>query len=42
MTTLNEYANTGFYLMKSAMEKNPECFFENKGLLQLIKNFCLQ
>lgn len=40
MTTLNEYANAGFYLMKNAMAKEPECFFENTGLLQFIKNFC--
>ena len=40
MTTLNEYANSGFYLMKDQMEKKPECFFENSGLLEFIKNFC--
>lgn len=42
MTTLNEYANSGFYLMKDQMEKKPECFFENSGLLEFIKNFCPQ
>ena len=39
MTTLNEYANTGFYIMKDQMDKQPDYFFENKGLLQMIKNF---
>ena len=40
MTTLNEYANSGFYLMYDQMEKEPSCFFENNGLLQFIKKFC--
>ena len=40
MTTLNEYANSGFYLMKDHMDKHPESFFENSGLLDFIKNFC--
>lgn len=42
MKTLNEYANTGLYLMKHEIEKNPVCFFENTGLLDYIKNFCPQ
>lgn len=41
MRTLNEYANSGFYLMHDMMKNNPECFYDNKGLLQQIKNFCL-
>lgn len=40
MTTLNEYANSGFYLMKNQMDRQPEAFFENSGLLDFIKNFC--
>ncbi len=40
MTTLNEYANTGFFLMKQEIDKKPECFFENTGLLDFIRNFC--
>lgn len=40
MTTLNEYANSGFYLMKDQMYKNPNYFYENNGLLQMIRNFC--
>ena len=40
MTTLNEYANSGFYLMKGQLDKNPDCFFENRGLLDFIRNFC--
>lgn len=42
MTTLNEYANSGLYLMKQQIDKNPDCFFENTGLLEFIKNFCPQ
>lgn len=40
MTTLNEYANTGFYLMKKQLDDNPDCFFESAGLLQMVQNFC--
>ena len=40
MTTLNEYANTVFFLMKQEIDKKPECFFENTGLLDFIRNFC--
>jgi hypothetical protein len=40
MTTLNEYANSGFYLMKDQIDRNPELFFENRGLLDFLKNFC--
>ena len=42
MTTLNEYANSGLYLMKQQIDKKPDCFFENKGLLEFIRNFCPQ
>ena len=40
MTTLNEYANSGFSLIKDQIDKKPDCFFENTGLLEYIKNFC--
>lgn len=40
MTTLNEYANTGFKIMANEIKKNPTCFFENDGLLKFLKNFC--
>jgi hypothetical protein len=40
MTTLNEYANAGFYLMRDQMAQQQDCFFENSGLLQFIRNFC--
>jgi hypothetical protein len=40
MTTLNEYANSGFYLIKEQIDKNPEYFFENAGFLNFIRNFC--
>ena len=40
MKTLNEYANSGLYLMKQQLDKKPECFFENTGLLDFIRNFC--
>lgn len=42
MTTLNEYANSGLYLMKQQIDKKPDCFFENRGLLEFIRNFCSQ
>lgn len=42
MTTLNEYANTGFYLMQGEMQKNPEAFFESTGLLKLMEKLCPQ
>ena len=41
MTTLNEYANTGFRIMANELKKNPTCFFENDGLLRFLKNFCI-
>ena len=40
MNTLNEYANSGFSLLKDQIDKKPDCFFENTGLLDYIKNFC--
>jgi hypothetical protein len=40
MTTLNEYANTGFHLLKNMIDKDMESVFENDGLLNFIKNFC--
>ena len=42
MTTLNEYANSGLFLMKQQIDKRPDVFFENKGLLDFIRNFCPQ
>lgn len=42
MKTLNEYANTGFYLIQGEMKKNPDSFFENKGLLNLMSKLCSQ
>ena len=36
MKTLSEYANTGFYLIQAEMRKNPNTFFENTGLLNLM------
>ena len=39
MTTLNEYANSGFSLMKSQIERKPDSFFENTGLLEFAQNF---
>jgi hypothetical protein len=40
MTTLNEYANTGFHFLKNMIDKDMESVFENDGLLNFIKNFC--
>lgn len=40
MTTLNEYANSGFYLMNDQMIRKPGCFFENDGLLNFMQQFC--
>jgi hypothetical protein len=40
MRTLNEYANAGFYLMQGLIDKQPEAFYENDGLLNFIQNFC--
>lgn len=42
MKTLNEYANSGFQLMKSEIDKNHDIFFENTGLLEFIKKICPQ
>lgn len=39
MTTLNEYANAGFYLMKDQLNNNSGYIFENKGLLNLMEKF---
>lgn len=36
---MNEYANGGFYLMNSQMEKIPNYFFDNMGFLQFILKF---
>lgn len=36
MKTLSEYANTGFYIIKNEMQKNPDAFFESDGLLNLM------
>lgn len=41
MTTLNEYANSGFQLMRNEMDRKSGVFFENTGLLQMIRNFCM-
>ena len=41
MITLNEYANSGFQLMKNEMDRKSGVFFENTGLLQMIRNFCM-
>ena len=30
----------GFSLIKDQIDKKPDCFFENNGLLDYIKNFC--
>ena len=40
MTTLCEYANTGFALMKSKMDKNADSFLESDGLMKFLQNFC--
>lgn len=40
MTTLNEYANSGFYLMNDQMNRKPGYFFENRGLLDFMQQFC--
>ena len=40
MITLNEYANTGFGIIKSEMSRNNGKFMENTGLVDFIKNFC--
>lgn len=37
---MNEYANGGFYLMNSQMEKIPNYFFENEGFLQYLIKHC--
>lgn len=42
MTTLNEYANTGFYLIQGEMKKNQDAFFESTGLLKLMEKLCPQ
>lgn len=39
ITVMNEYANGGFYLMNSQMEKIPNYFFENMGFLQFIMKY---
>ena len=39
MTTLNEYANMGFFLMSNEMKRNMGLFFENDGLLKFLKQF---
>lgn len=39
MTTLNEYANMGFYLMSNEMKRNLGQFFENDGLLKFLRQF---
>ena len=39
MTTLNEYANMGLYLMNNEMNRNMGLFFENDGLLRFLKQF---
>ena len=41
MTTLCEYANTGFALMKSQMDKNADGFLESDGLVKFLRNFCV-
>ena len=41
MSTLCEYANTGFALMKSQMDKNTDGFLESDGLMKFIQNFCI-
>ena len=41
MTTLNEYANSGFSLMLAQIRIKPDVFFENAGLLNFIKKYCL-
>ncbi len=41
MTTLNEYANTGFQqLLPHGRDEIDAKFFENTGLLDLVRNFC--
>ena len=42
MTTLNEYANTGFYLIQSEMKRNPDAFYNNDELLNLMEKMCPQ
>lgn len=39
MSTLNEFANMGFYLMHNEMNRHLGLFFENEGLLKFLKNF---
>lgn len=41
MTTLNEYANSGFSLILAQIRIKPDVFFENAGLLNFIKKYCL-
>lgn len=41
MTTLNEYANTGFQqILPPGKEEIDSKLFENTGLLEMIRNFC--
>lgn len=42
MRTLNEYANSGFYLMKNEMDRKEGAFFENDGLLKFLRNFIVE
>lgn len=42
MTTLNEYANTGFYIIRDEMKRNPNAFFESTGLLSLVQKISQQ
>ncbi|MCH4183497.1 MAG: glycoside hydrolase family 15 [Prevotella sp.] len=37
MATLNEYANTGFYRMYDQLKKDPDYFFGNTSLLDMIR-----
>lgn len=39
MTTLNEYANMGFFLISNEMKRNMGLFFENDGLLKFLRQF---
>ena len=41
MTTLNEYANTGFQqILPPGKDEIDSKLFENTGLLDMIRNFC--
>jgi hypothetical protein len=36
ITTMEQYANSGFYIIKEKLKDNPNCFYKNTGFLDLI------